>query len=155
MKATHKLETKAGNQFDVYYSDLTKEWHRGLGMTIPPACIHSLTPLPSPREPETFDWREAMRRYLDGVEIERFDDIWEVMDNDHCFYEESRYRVKPTAPPEPKVTERYAYIYRTGVGRFCDDITSLEKSKEYDPIARLKITVTEGNQLPVVTVLPV
>lgn len=161
MKATHKLVTQNMTEHEVYFRITSGMWFTEDGCTgIPPHFVYSLTPLPSTKEPETFDWKEAMRKFADGVEVEEYHhERWftcNTSENGVFFMVKGKYRVKQTSPPEPKVTYHWRNYYKDG--RIGDIFYSLEEAEicnRANTICRLKITVTDGNSLPTVEVIPV
>lgn len=161
-KATHRLATRSGREYEVYFNPIVRGWFAGSGSwEIAPEAIYSLTPLPiEPEEVETFDWKEAMRLYADDVAIEYFRvGCWyEFQKSDWgciSFDKDKRYRRKPIAPPAPKVQVTWQNVYENGcTGRAYDSLERCQDNDMYEKsIARLKITVTEGESLPKVEVI--
>lgn len=162
-KATHKLVTNHGFEFEVY-SIGNRTWSTpGGAVHIGEEAIRFIYPLPSePEEPETFDYKEAMRKFADGVELEVYyatswcplkDGVWHSVIS---FDMNRLYRVKPAAPPEPKVTTYYANYRDAAIGYLWSSISSCEDADRHcvnKAQCRLKITVTEGGKLPRVEVL--
>lgn len=170
-KATHKLVTYEGDEFEVYYHVPSHGFKTTDGCAaFGSISIQSLTPLPSePEEAETFDYKEAMRMILDGVEIQylggetslgyEWIDYICAPETGHHFYKRFKYRRKPIAPPAPKVTVRFANLNRyidgeLWIGPIFENEISAIQTRIAFTLGRLKITVTEG-ELPKVEVLPV
>lgn len=160
-KATHKIVNRLGDSYEVYFKDSWGWWATTDGsMYFKADHIHSLTPLPASSEPETFDWKEAMRLFADGVELQMYiyeewvniSLTWDVL----TFDRNVKYRVKPTATPAPKVTEIWVNVYKSGwIGAGYTSFNNALLGKKEETAACLKITVTEGEKLPRVEVLPV
>jgi hypothetical protein len=170
-KPTHILTTKGGTQSRAF-CDHFGVWlilcPLGATSPIPNQSIHSLTPIEAEKsddekwqdianamkhDPNTFDWKQAMKLFADGVELQHCvgkpNGVWAwhpspEKSGNVQFYSGHTYRRKPV---EPLIEKSYQGIDQVGTGYLIH--TTLESAKKNYPSALAYLELTYKDGLPV------
>lgn len=152
-KPTHKITMLNGAIVEVFLNS-NDQWETGRGIIVKHWFgIHSLTPIETEEkveESETFDWKQAMKLFADGVELQHCvgkpNGVWTWHPSPEGsgnvqFYSGHTYRRKPV---EPLIEKSYQGIDQVGTRYLIH--TTLESAKKNYPhaLAYLELTYKDG-----------